>query len=62
MQSMSQKGQISLQAGNKGLDSGEHFALERQRQVQLWGGGRGQSWLRVTHCGSFGSFGASRSL
>lgn len=41
---------------------GSMFALERKCQVWLGEGGRAQSWLGVTHCGSFGSFGASRSL
>lgn len=37
------------------------FSLERRCPVE-GAGGRGQSWLGITHCGSFGSFGASRSL
>ena len=40
---------------------GGMFVLERQCQVQLCGGGRSEL-MGVTHCGSFGSFGASRSL
>lgn len=48
--------------GMKGSTAGSMFALQRQSQVQLGGKGKGQSWLGFTHCGSFGSLGASRSL
>ena len=41
---------------------GGMFVLERQCQVQLCGGGGRSELMGVTHCGSFGSFGASRSL
>lgn len=59
--SMSQKGPLSMHSGNEGLCWGAMFALERVPSP-AWGRGRGQGWLGFTHCGSFGSLGASRSL
>lgn len=48
--------------GMRSSTRGSMFALERKCQVRLGEEVRAQSWLGVTHCGSFGSFGASRSL
>ena len=41
---------------------GEDVCLGETGSSPTVGTGRGQSWLGVTHRGSFGSFGASRSL